>query len=423
MIFGLCLAACIACLLGSPARAESRVGEETGPSPPPGASVSSSLGSPKALGPVAIQAVPVDLPLPESIRFQGHWGDAAARTRFEAFSLGDWQRVLPVVVLPTAEAEGLERPPMAGRYRVVEGAVLFTPSFGFERGVRYWAGYRPVALRSRLSRLGQASSECVPAVSPLVFQIRRLERGKATTVSAIFPSVAAVPENLLKFYLQFSQPMTQGTHYRHLRLLRGDDSEVRLPFLRLDEELWNPAGDRLTVFIDPGRIKSGLLPREEVGPALEAGKEYRLVVDAAWEDVDGYPLGESFEKQFRVVKPDLERPTLPTWQLELPPAGTRDPLVVRFPEPLDRALLQRVVWVAESEGGEVAGTIQTAEEERIWKLLPSQPWQPGLYALCAENTLEDLAGNSLGRPFEIDVFDTVSKRVERKTLRRGFQIR
>ena len=51
------------------------------------------------------------------------------------------------------------------------------------------------------------------------------------------------------------------------------------PFLELDEELWSPDGTRFTLIFDPGRIKRGLKPREEVGPVLEAGKSYSLVID------------------------------------------------------------------------------------------------------------------------------------------------
>ena len=56
------------------------------------------------------------------------------------------------------------------------------------------------------------------------------------------------------------------------------------PFLELDEELWSPDGDSLHLVFDPGRIKRGLKPREEVGPVLEAGKSYSLVIDREWVD-------------------------------------------------------------------------------------------------------------------------------------------
>jgi hypothetical protein len=74
-----------------------------------------------------------------------------------------------------------------------------------------------------------------------------------------------------------------------------------LPFLEIDEELWDDSMTRLTLFIEPGRIKRGVKPLEDIGPALEEGKSYTLVIDAAWQDGHGRSLKESFRKQFRLA--------------------------------------------------------------------------------------------------------------------------
>jgi len=250
-----------------------------------------------------------------------------------------------------------------------------------------------------------------------------LPRTQPTTeVVAVYPSSSLLPENLLKFYLHFSAPMTVGTAYRHLHLFQVEGAEVAMPFLQLDEELWDPAGQRLTVLIDPGRIKSGLLPREEAGPALEEGREYRLVIDAAWGDANGLPLVRPFEKRFRVVAPDNQQPRMSEWTLSVPSGATREPLVVQFPESLDRPLLRRLLWVSDREEREVEGEVTIGNDEMTWALTPVRPWAPGIYAVCSENTLEDLAGNSLGRPFEIDSFQGISRRIERDTLKKTFRI-
>ena len=73
-------------------------------------------------------------------------------------------------------------------------------------------------------------------------------------------------------------------------LLDAAAKEVDLPFLELEQELWDSSGKRFTLFFDPGRIKRGLKPREEVGPALEEGKSYTFVVDRAWHDAQGDSL-------------------------------------------------------------------------------------------------------------------------------------
>jgi hypothetical protein len=94
----------------------------------------------------------------------------------------------------------------------------------------------------------------------------------------------------------------------------------------------------------------------------------------------------------------------------MPRAGTREALVVTFPEPLDRALLERVLDVLDPEGARVAGAVAVEEGETRWSLTPATPWRAGRHTLRAATILEDLAGNSLGRPFEVDVFEKVEDR-------------
>src|SRR6185503_7799389 len=114
-----------------------------------------------------------------------------------------------------------------------------------------------------------------------------------------------------------------------------------VPFLELDEELWDRQGRRLTLFIDPGRIKRGLKPREEVGPVFEEGKSYTLAVDREWLDAAGNPLQQAFRKEIHVGPADDKQPDPNTWHVDAPVRDTTDPVLVRFPEPLDHAMLHR----------------------------------------------------------------------------------
>jgi hypothetical protein len=133
-------------------------------------------------------------------------------------------------------------------------------------------------------------------------------------------------------------------------------------------------------------------------------------VDRAWPDARGQALAGEMRKAFRVGPPDYVPPRTSDWSLGLPKAGTRDPLVVTFPEPLDRALLERVVDLLDGSGEKVAGAVAVGPGETRWSLTPGQPWKAGRYTLRAAAILEDLAGNSLGRPFEVDVFERVEDR-------------
>lgn len=281
--------------------------------------------------------------------------------------------------------------------------LVLTPAFPLEAGTRYEVRWSPAS--EELARLGG------PPETLEVF--RELpEREPTTIVETVYPTSDVLPENHLKFYLHFSSPMTQGQAYHHLRLLREDGTEVPRPFLELGEELWDFRGVRFTLFFDPGRVKRELLPRETAGPALEEGATYRLVIDRAWEDAKGLPLKESHVKTFTVGPPDYRSPELESWEISVPRAGTRDPLIVRSPEPLDRALFARLVEV--HTPGYRLGPVETriTDQERTLKLIPWRPWRPGVHRLVVRSTLEDLAGNSLARPFEVDLFEEVREEVE-----------
>ena len=90
---------------------------------------------------------------------------------------------------------------------------------------------------------------------------------------------------------------------------------------------------------------------------------------------------------------------------------------------MDSALLQRVVWVVDSSGKKVSGTIGLDREETVWRFTPTEAWQAGEYQLAADNRLEDLAGNSLGKPFEVDVLRPIEKEIKPEVLKRRFAIK
>ena len=244
-----------------------------------------------------------------------------------------------------------------------------------------------------------------------------------TSVTDIYPTATELPENLLKFYLQFSAPMSGGHIYDYIHLLNDEGKPVELPFLEIDEELWNPSMTRLTLFIDPGRIKRGVTPLEEVGPALEQGRRYTLAVDAAWPDAHGAPLIAPYRKVFRVIQPDRTPIQLERWKIVSPAVGSRDPLLVRFDRPMDFALAQRVIGVRRETNKMVEGAVTLKEHERAWLFTPKQPWTRGAHELLVLTTLEDLAGNNIGKSFEVDLFENVERRVQPTQKRVSFEVK
>jgi hypothetical protein len=326
---------------------------------------------------------------------------------------GRWQSLFAVYVDGGA-LEGGNRPAVLGSYRVEDGLLRFTPRFPPAPGVRYRAVFEP-------SRLPQPPD---PKAAPVVVEIAvpKPPAPAATVVEHVYPSADRLPENLLKFYLHFSAPMSHGEAYRHIHLLDAAGEPIEAAFLEVGEELWDPDGKRLTLFIDPGRIKRGLKPREDLGPVLEAGKKYTLVIDRDWSDAHGEPLAGPYRKPFEAVAAADQALDPKTWKVEAPAAGTGRPLDVRFPGPLDHALLGRLLRVTDAAGREVMGSATVSDQETRWHFTPARPWQAGDYRLTAGTELEDLAGNSIARPFEVDVVHPIRPTTAR-TVALPFSVR
>jgi hypothetical protein len=337
---------------------------------------------------------------------------AIERLRRSKPSLAQWRRLLSVYVGQEGPMSASDLPPMSGAYRVEANALRFEPQFRLEPGLRYRAVFRPDQL--------PGANKAAPITS--AYQSPMRSATPTTLVSRVYPSADTLPENLLKFYVHFTAPMSRGNIYEHIRLRDESGRDVELPFLEIDEELWDATTTRLTLIIDPGRIKRGVRPLEEIGPALEAGKSYTLAIGREWRDGAGNPLKENFQKAFKVAPPDREPPDPARWKVETPRADSRDPLVVVFPEPMDHALSLRLIRVAGDQGGMAPGKVSLEEQERRWTFTPDNVWRRGRYQLIIHTTLEDLAGNNIGKPFEVDLFEGVERRLPTTTVKLSFEI-
>jgi hypothetical protein len=296
-------------------------------------------------------------------------------------------------------------PPLLGVYTVENATLVFRPRFPISPGVRVYARFRP------------PNGDVVEAV----FQRDKEPVAPTVSVKAVYPTTDMLPENQLKFYVEFTGPMSRGEAWRHVGLLDRNGDPVDLPFLEIDQELWDRNQTRLTVLFDPGRIKRGVLPLEQAGPAIEDGGQYTLVIDQNWRDAAGSPLKGGYRKTFRVGSPDRDPPDPKTWRITPPAAGTRQPLVVDFSEPMDYALLLRLLS-ASGPSGPVTGVASVACQETQWRFVPDAPWRAGQYHLLTDTALEDLAGNRIDQPFDVDVFDPVSRRMERRTVSLPFRV-
>ncbi len=325
----------------------------------------------------------------------------------------DWQALLRVSV-KTSGGTSFERRPaaVAGTYSVANATLRFTPMFPFDDGRQYDVVLDPARLPAGVDS-AQWRRQLVSAVvgKPAVV------RSPSTVVTHVYPSGDVVPANQLRMYLHFSAPMDWRSGYDHLALLDERGQEVVDAFLPLDADFWNDDRTRYTVFFDPGRVKRGILPNRQMGRALEAGKRYTLVVKRDWRDGHGLPLKDEFRHEF-LASPAIERAlTMAVWRVTPPRAGTRDPVAVTFPDPLDHGLLRRALGIAK-DGTALVGDVSIESDETRWLFTPRDAWVPGDYALVALTFLEDLAGNRIGRAFEVDNFERtdITAEPERRTL-------
>jgi hypothetical protein len=288
-----------------------------------------------------------------------------------------------VRVQPASAAATGTAPPMAGDV-VRDGTDLcFVPRYPFVAGTTY-----------TVSVDGLGTVDLTRPAPPPV---------PTTEVVAIHPTALVVPRNLLRCYVWFSAPMSEGYAAGHVSLADATGAAMPAALLPTEHELWDPDRRRLTVLLDPARIKRGLVAHEGLGYPLRAGEPFTLVVDAGLRDAAGNPLRTGARRDYR-VSADERRLVEPTgWTLDMPPAGTVGYLRVAFDRSLDHALLSRCLRVTGPDGEAVDGEVEIGPEERWWRLTPARPWTAGPHRIVVDPVLEDLAGNSVVRPFDRDL--------------------
>jgi hypothetical protein len=326
--------------------------------------------------------------------------DAIGHLRHIAPSIAQWQRAFAVFVDDADRVASGDLPPVQGQYELLPDGVRFTPRYPPTKGLKYRASVDLSAL------LGDPGSV---APSALDFSLPREPTASPTVVDEVFPSSDALPENLLRFYVHFSAPMQSGGALDHIVLLGPDGRPVAAAFLGLTTELWDPAMQRLTVLLDPGRIKRGVGPNIALGAPLRPGYRYTLMVRDGMRDAAGRPLLRGISKSFRVTAAIREPIDPSRWTVDLPESGTLQALVLSFPIPLDQALLARMIRVVDADQKSVAGRVEIDRQETRWAFTPSSAWVAGPYQLRLDASLEDVSGNTPWAPFDADVRSNVAQ--------------
>src|SRR5262245_1236368 len=330
---------------------------------------------------------------PVKLKWSERWGapclriEGSSASEFRALGdladLGRRIAVLPAELLEARTAvDNLQT--MPGRFEIDGDVLCFIPRFPFVDGATY-------------TLLVDDREVCT---------IRRpvADDEPVTRVVGIYPSAPVVPVNLLKLYVYFSAPMSEGWARRAIQVRRGNDGELlRDVFLDMSPELWDPGRTRLTLLLDPGRIKRGLVPNLEAGYPLVEGEPIRVTVDTTFRDGAGRALRESADRRYDVGPLVRARVEPKAWHYVYPLAGSLDPLVIEFDRPLDHALLHHSIRVHNAAGTPLSGRGVVGIGEWSWRFEPDVPWGDARQVLTIDSCLEDLAGNSLRRVFDRDL--------------------
>ncbi|MEM8934847.1 MAG: hypothetical protein AAGC77_00385, partial [Pseudomonadota bacterium] len=151
-----------------------------------------------------------------------------------------------------------DRTPMAGRYQLDGDRLVFTPAFGFVHGQEYTAS------------LNRAQDGAAWKHQKVAFRIASDGPVESASVVGVYPSGDILPENVLRFYIHFTKPMKPHVAFNYIKLLDGSGSADDAAFMKFKQELWNEDRTRLTVLMDPGRIKREVETNVRLGPALIA---------------------------------------------------------------------------------------------------------------------------------------------------------
>jgi len=271
---------------------------------------------------------------------------------------------------------------LLGYYHTEQGLV-FEPLIPFQRG----ASYTVSVLQKKVAS----------------FHIPVDNKHTAPQVVAVYPQSDTLPENTLKLYIEFSQPMREGESLQHIKLVNHQKDTLPGTFLDLQPELWNENRTVITIWFDPGRIKRNLQPNLTMGAPLQPNSTYQLIISKNWQDAEGTRIGYDFVKSFVTGVRDSLSPNLQRWKIAVPKAASRQPLYIRLDKALDHFLLLECLQVTDQNGTLLKGKFTVSDQDRSCYFTPQQNWRTGRYTLVILSKLEDLAGNNLNKAFDRDI--------------------
>ncbi|MCJ8298124.1 MAG: hypothetical protein MJK13_04195 [Pseudomonadales bacterium] len=202
--------------------------------------------------------------------------------------------------------------------------------------------------------------------------------------------------------------MKQKVSASYIRLVNSEGVADTQAFMNLGTELWSPDAKRLTVLLDPGRIKRGVGTNEALGPALLLGESYSLVIDGRWPTYEGKTLEGGFVKPIVVEGPYRTLPSLNNWTVT---EVNRSQLKVTLDRIFDSALLKRFVMITNDKGLPIVGIIVLGTSEMSFTFIPNRRFESNVINIVIDPRLEDITGNNfeslLDSPVGVDKVEPI----------------
>lgn len=218
------------------------------------------------------------------------------------------------------------------------------------------------------------------------------------TITAIYPSGDTLPENLLRMYVRFSDPMKTVGNLENIRIVDRQGKEVKGSIFNNAYELWDESQKQLTLIFDPARVKTGLRVNETLGRALKPHQAYQLIIENL-ETVEHIKLA-TYVKNFYVTLTDDTRPNTTKWNIYTPEVGSSNPLTVTLREPADWMSLLHRIRIVNEKDEYITGSIKIRRQEKEWVFTPDKKWKSGNYFMHINARFADPCGNNLNGLFD-----------------------
>ena len=241
------------------------------------------------------------------------------------------------------------------------------------------------------------------------------------SVTHVYPTADTLPENLLRMYIQFSNPMKTLGNIEKIRLINENQKEVIGAIFNNVYELWDDSQTQLTIIFDPSRVKTGLVANETLGRALQSNKQYKIVIGDL-EDIYGQKLTQPYIKSFSVVTADIVSPDSNYWKFVLPKANSKSVLAIHFLDTVDRMSLLNRIQVFNAKNELITGSIYLKNKEKTWEFIPDNKWLSKDYVLRINSRLADPSGNNLNGLFDHNIGSLKNKQ-EGKIIEIPFQVK